>query len=108
MNTLYVGDTEIQILPDPDGGQQTIRVQATPLGALLAQTLLLGTTGLLPASDDGFYPLPHTSEMDARVCALIEALVSMRYSHPRLLQLRLFTDAELMGLCSSSRQEVRT
>ncbi len=96
----YVGDTEIRILPNLDGGQQTIRVQATPLGKLLAQTLLHGTADPpLAPDDEGFYPLTHTPEMDARICALIELFVGMRYSHPQLLQLHLFTNAELTDLC---------
>ncbi len=107
MNTLYVGDTEIRILPDLDGGQQSIRVQSTPLGELLAQTLLQGAASpsLVP-DDEGFYLLAHTPEMDARVCALIELFVGMRYSHPRLLQLSLFTAAGLADVCLP-RQEVR-
>ncbi len=100
MGTFYVGDTEIRILPDPGGGQQTIRVQATPLGELLARTLSQETTSPpLTPDDEGFYPLAHTPEMDARICALIELFVGMRYSHPQLLQLHLFTNAELTDLC---------
>lgn len=116
MDTVYVGDTEIRILPDPDGGQQTIRVQSTPLGELLARTLLQGIASPplvrlsahdeVAPDDEGFYLLAHTPEMDARVCALIELFVSMRYNHPQLLQLSLFTGAGLADVCLPPLQEV--
>ncbi len=88
MKAFCIDDTQIQVLPDPDGGGQTIRIQATPFGARLAQTL--DTALQVAPGEDDFYSLVHTPELDERLCNLIELFISLRYSHPQLLQLTLF------------------
>jgi len=93
METFCIADTQIQVLPDPDSGQQTIRIQATPFGERLAQALAAASL----APDGDFFSLPHTPELDARLRALTELFINLRYSHPQLLQLRLFSSTMLRG-----------
>ncbi len=85
MQTLHIQDTQIIILPDPITGQQIIRIQATPLGAHIARAL--GS----PTLTHGFYSLPHTPDLDERLCSIIDAFIGLRYAHPQLLQLVLFS-----------------
>ena len=88
MKAFCIDDTQIRVLPDPDGGEQTIRIQATPFGARLAQAL--DTAPQAAPGEDGFYSLAHTPELDTLLCNLIELFISLRYCHPHLLQLTLF------------------
>ncbi len=83
MATFQIDDTEIQIEPSERSGSQTIRIQATSLGKVLAQTLAPD----IGEPQDDFYLLSHDANVDERVCELVDVLVSMRYSHPRLMQI---------------------
>jgi hypothetical protein len=94
METFCIAETQIQVLPDPDSGQQTIRIQATPFGERLAR--MLETLPPVPGDDD-FFLLAHTPELDSLLCTLVELFISLRYSHPQLLQLRLFPTTMLLG-----------
>ena len=65
----------LQLTTDPD--TSVFSVQATPFGRLLAQLL------------DGDYLIQHTPELDGRMLAVIDALITLRYQHPTAVQLQL-------------------
>ena len=71
----------LQTAADPD--TSVISVQATPFGRLLAQ-LLDGQP-----QPDGDYLIQHTPELDGRMLAVIDALITLRYQHPTAVQLQL-------------------
>jgi len=87
METFVVAGTEIQLGPDPVTGLPTLRIQATPWGACLAQLL----AEPLPPPRDGCYAVPHDHQLDAQLCDLVELFITARYAHPDLLQLRLLS-----------------
>ena len=64
-------------------GNQHIFIEASTLGASLAETL--GKHNL----EDGFYVIEHTPDIDKRITDLIDALIAIRYAHPLLMQLSL-------------------
>jgi hypothetical protein len=51
--------------------------------------------GTAEHQEQGFYILPHSADLDARLCALIDTLIALRYHHPTLLQLSLFPEESL-------------
>ena len=66
--------------------EQQILLQATPQGLRLAQ--FLGREDS-PRRQDGFFVVEHTPEVDARLCALVDALTAVRWAHPTYTQLVL-------------------
>ncbi len=64
-------------------GEQHILIEASALGASLAETL--GKHNI----KDGFYVIEHTPDIDKRITDLIDALIAIRYAHPLLMQLSL-------------------
>jgi hypothetical protein len=90
MATYLIDRTTIQTDPDPQTGEPVLRIQATAWGRHLAQTL-----GTAEHQEQGFYILPHSADLDARLCALIDTLIALRYHHPALLQLPLFAEESL-------------
>jgi hypothetical protein len=66
--------------------EQHILLQATPQGLRLAQFLADEET---PDRQDGFFVVGHTPEVDARLCALVDALTAVRWAHPTYTQLVL-------------------
>ena len=90
MATYLIDQTTIQTAPDPQTDEPVLRIQATVWGRHLAQTL--GTT---EHQEQGFYIMPHSTELDARLCALIDMLIALRYHHPALLQLPLLPEESL-------------
>ena len=80
-----IEDTCITIRPAEPETQQ-ILLQATPLGRRLAQLLADEES---PDRQDGFFVVGHTSEVDARLCALVDALTAVRWAHPTYTQLVL-------------------
>jgi hypothetical protein len=71
--------------------EQQVLLQATPQGLRLAQ--FLGREEA-PRRQDGFFVVEHTPEVDARLCALVDALTAIRWAHPTYTQLVL----ELPGM----------
>lgn len=82
MNTFSLGDTQICVISDPQHGSQAIAIQDTALGHRLAAVLGEGKLA------DGYLLLEHTPEMDDLIMALVDILVSIRYSHPHLMQVQ--------------------
>jgi hypothetical protein len=66
--------------------EQQILLQATPQGLRLAQ-FLAGEEA--PRRQDGSFVVEHTPEVDARLCALVDALTAVRWAHPTYTQLVL-------------------
>jgi hypothetical protein len=66
--------------------EQQILFQATPQGLRLAQFLADAET---PHRQDGVFVVEHTPEVDARLCALVDALTAVRWAHPTYTQLVL-------------------
>lgn len=91
MSIFYIAATCIRAHSDPESGQQTLHIQATALGTHLAH-VLAGDD--VPTVSDGYFILPHNGALDARLCDLIDVGIALRYSHPQLLQLRLFQEGE--------------
>ena len=91
MKSFWIADTLIQVSVDSVAGQQSIRIQKTAFGRCLAQ--LLGSGNLL--AHEGYYQVDHTAEVDELMCGLIDLFISLRYGHPRLLQLRLLREGVL-------------
>jgi hypothetical protein len=71
--------------------EQQVLLQATPQGRRLAQFLADAET---PHRQDGVFVVEHTLEVDARLCALVDALTAVRWAHPTYTQLVL----ELPGM----------
>jgi hypothetical protein len=90
MATYLIDQTTIQTDPDPQTGAPLLRIQATAWGRHLAETL-----GTVVREEAGFYVVPHSADLDARLCALIDTLIALRYHHPTLLQLSLFPKESL-------------
>jgi hypothetical protein len=91
MKSLWIAETLIQVSADSGAGQQCIRIQNTAFGGCLAQ--LLGSENLV--LQKGYYEVDHTAEVDELMCSLIDLFISLRYSHPRLLQLTLLSEEVL-------------
>ncbi len=83
MEAFTVHDTTIRLQIAADLSAPLIHVQATPFGRLLAQ-LLDGQP-----QPDGDYLIQHTPELDGRMLAVIDALITLRYQHPTAVQLQL-------------------
>ena len=83
IQTLF--DTEIRTEFDPANSSQVILIQPTELGERLAR--LLGEARI--SKRQGYLVVPHTPEVDEILIQLVDAMVDIRYSHPRLMQLRL-------------------
>ena len=66
--------------------EQQVLLQATLQGLRLAQ-FLAGEEA--PRRQDGFFVVEHTPEVDARLCALVDALTAVRWAHPTYTQLVL-------------------
>ena len=66
--------------------EQQILFQATPQGLRLAQFL---ADEEAPHRQDGSFVVAHTPEVDARLCALVDALTAVRWAHPTYTQLVL-------------------
>lgn len=79
------GDTLVAVQPTGSLGQR-ILVQATPQGAALAHLLAGGEN---PARRDDFFTIPHDPDVDARLYDLVDALTTIRWSHPIYTQLVL-------------------
>lgn len=77
-------DTLIAVEVEGDG--QRILLQATPQGWRLAQ-FLAGRDE--PERRDGFFVVPHDTEVDARLVILVDALIALRWAHPTYTQLEL-------------------
>ena len=91
MKSLWIADILIQVVAGSAAGQQHIRVQDQAFGRRLAQ--LLGSESLI--SNEGFYDVDHTPEVDELICSLIDLFISLRYSHPQMLQLTLLPEEVL-------------
>ena len=91
MKSFWIAGTLIQVSAGSCTGQQCIRIQNTAFGGYLAQ--LLGSENLV--SHEGYYQVDHTADVDELMCDLIDLFISLRYSHPRLLQLRLLPEEVL-------------
>lgn len=89
MTVMEVLETQIRVEPDPLSGEPSLLVQATAVGVHLAG--LLAPDAI--RQTEGFR-LAHTPEVDARLRALIEALVAVRYAQPGLLQLTLWEEVD--------------
>jgi hypothetical protein len=76
-----IDGTEINLCPDVAHGSQIIQIQATEFGTVFAQTL--GAARL----ENGSYLVEHTREVDLRIIALVDTLISIRYNHPTYTQL---------------------
>jgi hypothetical protein len=66
--------------------EQQVLLQDTLQGRRLAQ-FLSGEEA--PRRQDGFFVVEHTPEVDARLCALVDALTAIRWAHPTYTQLAL-------------------
>jgi hypothetical protein len=66
--------------------EQQVLLQDTPQGRRLAQFL---ADEEAPRRQDGFFVVEHTPEVDARLCALVDALTAVRWAHPTYTQLVL-------------------
>ena len=66
--------------------EQQVLLQDTLQGQRLAQ-FLAGEEA--PRRQDGFFVVEHTPEVDARLCALVDALTAIRWAHPTYTQLAL-------------------
>ena len=65
---------------------QHILLQATSQGERLAQFLADEES---PCRENGFFVVPHTAEVDSRLCTLVNALTAVRWAHPTYTQLAL-------------------
>lgn len=88
-----VGDTRLAARHRTDGLGQDILVEATPLGERLAQ-LLAAMDGRADPEPDRVDEQPalavlHTPRLDDHLLQLIDLLIDLRWTHPRLVQLTL-------------------
>ena len=83
MNAFAIQNTRIETVTDTTLGLPFIRIAPTVFGQRLAQLL----DGQPQA--DGDYLIQHTPEVDDRIVEVIDALITLRYAHPTLVQLRL-------------------
>jgi hypothetical protein len=74
--------------------EQQVLLQDTPQGRRLAQ-FLAGEEA--PRRQDGCFVVDHTPEVDARLCALVDALTAIRWAHPTYTQLALALPGEEKG-----------
>ncbi len=74
-------------------GQQ-IMIQATPWGETLAR-LLSGEKD--PVREADFFVVSHDSEVDARLCNLVDTFTTIRWAHPTYTQLVLDSQVEGMS-----------
>ena len=88
-----VGDTRLAARHRTDGLGQDIVIEATPLGERLAELLAAmdGRAGPEPDQVDGQPALTvlHTPRLDDHLVQLIDLLIDLRWTHPRLVQLAL-------------------
>ena len=66
--------------------EQQVLLQDTVQGRRLAQFLAREEA---PRRQDGVFVVEHTPEVDARLCALVDALTAIRWAHPTYTQLAL-------------------
>jgi len=89
-----VGDTLVAVRSQSvDALEQDILVQATPLGEQLARLLASldggGKARVEQVNGWQVYVVSYSSRLDDHVMELIDALITMRVGHPRLVQLEL-------------------
>lgn len=83
MTAFAIQNTRIETVADSTLDQPVIRIAPTPFGQRLA-LLLDGQP-----QPDGGYLIQHTPELDGRMLAVIDALITLRYQHPTAVQLQL-------------------
>ena len=85
-------NTHIAVQPHLDG--QDILIEDTAVGRRLATTLAAATSNTVTRvqiAGETWLVVPHNQDVDQLLCGLIDALISVRYAHPTLVQLPLFT-----------------
>ena len=88
----HVAGTEVGVQPTLDG--QDLIVQHNEVGHRLACLLGPGTANaqVFSRGDDLYWRIPHTQRVDHLLIELTDLFISIRYSHPNLVQIELQLD----------------
>ena len=88
----HVAGTEVGVQPTIDG--QDLIVQHNEVGHRLACLLGPGPENaqVFRRGDDLYWRIPHTQRVDRLLTELTDLFISIRYSHPNLVQLELQLD----------------
>jgi hypothetical protein len=94
-------DTSFLPLGHLDGGAvgirstiagQDILIQQSDKGRDLANLLASGEIEFIQQEDISYWRIPHDEEVDRLLVELIDLFISIRYTHPSLVQLELELD----------------
>lgn len=83
----HIGDAEVGVQHSLRG--QNILVQQGNAGCCLAGLLGIAAPEIVEREGVPFVRIPHTDQVDDLLKQVVEALISVRYAHPTLVQLHL-------------------
>ena len=86
----HLDGAEIGVMSTLDG--QDILIEHSNIGQRLACLLAMGQTDIVRRGETPYWRVHHSQEMDHLLMELIDLLISIRYSHPTLVQLELALD----------------
>jgi hypothetical protein len=86
-----IGDAEVGVLHSLRG--QSILIRQGDAGRCLAGLLGIAAPEIVEREGVPFVRIPHTDQVDDLLKQVVEALISVRYAHPTLVQLHLDLDS---------------
>ena len=86
----HLDGIEVGVQPTLDG--QDIWIEHSNIGQRLACLLAMGQTDIVRREGAYFWRIAHNRQVDDLIVELIDLLISIRYTHPTLVQLELALD----------------
>ena len=83
----HVKGAEVGVQSTPDG--QDILIRQSGIGQSLACLLGFGKADIVRQADATYWRIAHNRQVDNLLVGLIDLLISIRYSHPTMVQLEL-------------------
>ena len=83
----HLDGSEVGVQPTLDG--QDILIQDGDVGQHLASLLGFGNAEIVRQDETCYWRIVHNRQVDGLLVELIDLLISIRYSHPTLVQLQL-------------------
>jgi hypothetical protein len=86
----HLDGAEVGVQPTPDG--QDILIRQSDLGQRLACLLASGKADIVRRESAYYWRIVHDRQVDDLLVELIDLLISIRYAHPAMVQLKMILE----------------